>query len=201
MLLCSLAKSFRQNRQPFSLTPILFFFLGLSTRRVPVPAVPQPRASSQPPPATKSVQFDLGSDSSSVSSFTSPSSEKIRKGHHQSGGGEHHQRSTKDSEISPSAANYSPRSRRRRHDRRRASQTDISRSPSPAPSDTTIDLPERFDRYGRRIPERGEDPLADKIEDLLSGKGAAGKFLEKLTGAFGGGSDEDGDGGRRRRRR
>lgn len=107
----------------------------------------------------------------------------------------------KTSEISPSAANYSPRSRRRRHDRRRASQTDISRSPSPAPSDTTIDLPERFDRYGRRIPERGEDPLADKIEDLLSGKGAAGKFLEKLTGAFGGGSDEDGDGGRRRRRR
>lgn len=178
-----------------------FLSLGLSAPRVPAQAVSQPRASSQPPPATKSVQFDLDSDSSSVSPFASPGSEKTRIRHRQSGGLENHSYSTNNSEIPLSATNDSPRSRRRRHHRRRASQTDISRSPSPAHSDSTIDLPERFDQYGRRIPERGEDPLADKIEDLFSGKGAAGMLLEKLTGAFGGGSDGDGDGGKRRRRR
>lgn len=172
--------------------------LGLNTARVPGSAVSQPRASSQPPPATKSVQFDLDSDSSSVSSFASPGSpDEIRERRHRSGGGETHQHSTKDSKNFPSATNDSPRSRRRHHDRRRASQTDILRSPSPALSDTTIDMPERFDQYGKRKPQRGEDPLADTIEDLFSGKGAAGKLLGKLTGVFGGGND-DGDGRRRR---
>lgn len=169
--------------------------------RVPAPAVPPPRASSQPPPGTKSVQFDIDSDFSSVSSFASPHSpDKIHKRHHRSGGGQNHQNSTNDGEISPSAAKNSPRSRRRHHDRRRASQTDDIRSPSPAPSDTTVDLPDRFDRYGRRKPEKGEDLLADKFEDLLRNE-AVGKFLGRLTGAFGGGSDGDGVGGRRRRRR
>lgn len=174
--------------------------LGLNTPRVPGSAVSQPRASSQPPPATKSVQFDLDSDSS-VSSLASPSSpNEIRKSRPRSGGGETHQHSTKDSTNFPSATNDSPRSRRRHHDRRRASQTDILRSPSPAHSDTTIDMPERFDQYGRRKPERGEDPLADTIEDLLSGKGAAGKLLGKLTGVFGGGNDDkDGRRGRKGR--
>lgn len=173
-----------------------FLMLGLNTPRVPAPTAPQPRASSQPPPATKSVQFDLGSDSSSISSAASPSFEKNRKGHHQSSGGENHQHSTKGSNSSPFAANDSPRLHRRR-----ASQSDLFRSPSPTPSDATIDMPERFDQYGRRKPERGEDPLADTIDDLFLGNGAVGKFLNNLTGAFGGGNGEDGDGGRRRRRR
>lgn len=142
------------------------------------------------------MQFDLGSDSSSISSAASPSSEKHRQRRHQSGGGEHHQHSTKDSKSSSFAANDSPRSHRRR-----ASQNDLFRSPSPTPSDATIDMPERFDQYGRRKPERGEDPLADTIDDLFRGNGAVGKFLENLTGALGGGSGENGDGGRRRRRR
>lgn len=147
------------------------------------------------------MQFNLDYDSSSVSSLASPSSpDKIRKRRYRSGSGEKHQHSTKDSEISPSVANDNPRSRHRHHHRRRASQNDILRSPSPAHSDTTIDLPDRFDQYGRRKPERGEDPLAEKIEDLLSGEGV-GKLLDKLTGVFGGGSGGDGDGGRRRRRR
>lgn len=131
------------------------------------------------------MQFDIDSDSSSIYSPGSPSFDKIRKRRHRSGGGENHRHSTNDSEP-PSAANDSPR-RRRHHDRHRASQPGTSRSPSPAASDATVDLPERYDRYGRRKPEKGEDPLADTIEDLLSGKGAAGKFLGKLTGAFRGG--------------
>lgn len=64
----------------------------------------------------------------------------------------------------------------------------------------TVDLPDRFDQHGRRKPEKGEDLLADKFEDLLRNE-AVGKFLGRLTGAFGGGSDEDEVGGRRRKRR
>lgn len=146
------------------------------------------------------MQFDIDSDLSSASSFASPrSSDKIRKRRHRSGGGQDHQNSTKDSEISPSATNNIPRSRRH-HDHRRTSQADDIRSPSPAPSDTTVDLPDRFDQYGRRKPEKGEDLLADKFEDLLRNE-AVGKFLGRLTGAFGGGSDGDEVGGRRRKRR
>ena len=49
-------------------------------------------------------------------------------------------------------------------------------------SDSTVDLPARFDDRGRRLPERGEDPLADKIEELLHGRGTAGKLFAKITG-------------------
>ena len=78
--------------------------------------------------------------------------------------------------------------RHRRHHRRARSRDDVSRTPSPTPSDPTIDLPDRFDQYGRKKPEKGDDPLADKIEELFSGKGRGGKWLSKLMG-----EDDDGD--------
>ncbi|KAH8425594.1 uncharacterized protein LDX57_003343 [Aspergillus melleus] len=34
-------------------------------------------------------------------------------------------------------------------------------------SDATIDLPDRFDSHGRLLPQRGDNPLADRFEDLL----------------------------------
>lgn len=62
---------------------------------------------------------------------------------------------------------------------------------SPAHSDETIDLPPRFDGQGRKKAERGEDLVADKIEDFLAGKGSAGKIFrdltEKVLGGGGGG--------------
>ena len=73
-----------------------------------------------------------------------------------------------------------------------------ARSPSPTPSDATVDLPQRFDEKGRRIPEKDEDPLADKIEDLLGGRGGFGKFMK---GFLGGEDDPLGDGGKPRRRK
>lgn len=86
---------------------------------------------------------------------------------------------------------------RRSHDRR-----EEPRSPSPAHSDATIDLPERFDERGRKKPERGEDPIADKIEEFLSGKGSTGKLFKSLTdGLLGGGSADVDKSSRRRRRR
>jgi hypothetical protein len=59
---------------------------------------------------------------------------------------------------------------------------------SPTDSDETIFLPDRFDKYGRKKPEKGEDLLADKLEELLSGKGSAGQLLKGLFGESSGGS-------------
>jgi hypothetical protein len=73
---------------------------------------------------------------------------------------------------------------------------ELDRIASPADSDATVELPARFDEKGRKKPESGQDPLADKIEDILAGKGAAGKifgnFLDGLLGP---------DGGRRKKSR
>jgi hypothetical protein len=49
-----------------------------------------------------------------------------------------------------------------------------------------VELPERFDKYGRKKPEPGEDVLADKLEAFLAKKGAArklfGNFADGLRG-------------------
>jgi hypothetical protein len=75
----------------------------------------------------------------------------------------------------------------------------VERSPSPAPSDATVELPPRFDKYGRPKPEKGEDLLADTLEEVLSGNGFAGKLFTRLTGALG--LDDNEGGGSRSRRR
>ena len=51
-------------------------------------------------------------------------------------------------------------------------------------------MPERFDKHGRRKPDKGEDPIADKIEEFLSGKGSAGKLFKNITENFLGGGDK-----------
>lgn len=64
--------------------------------------------------------------------------------------------------------------------------TPHDRVSSPADSEATIDLPSRFDDKGRKKLENGDDPLADKFQDLLQGKGSAGKVFENLIdGLFG----------------
>lgn len=70
-------------------------------------------------------------------------------------------------------------------------------------SDGTVDLPPRFDEQGNRKP--GEDDLAAKINDLLSGKGGAGGIFKSIAGEFlggqGGGGESDGESKSRRRHR
>ena len=83
-----------------------------------------------------------------------------------------------------------PRRHRRGRDK---NKHDSKRDQSPGDSDSTEDLPDRFDRHGRKIPERGEDPLADKFEDLLGGKGSVGKLLKNF-GLGKRGSDDEGTG-------
>jgi len=78
--------------------------------------------------------------------------------------------------------------RRRRHRRDGG-----NRAPSPTGSNETIDLPDRFDEQGRRKPGRDNDPIADRIEEFLSGKGSVGGLFSRLTG----GGDNN---GKRRRR-
>lgn len=53
---------------------------------------------------------------------------------------------------------------------------------SPTDSDETIELPARFDSQGRKKTERGDDPLADKIEDMLDGRGFTGRLFRRLAG-------------------
>jgi len=54
-----------------------------------------------------------------------------------------------------------------------------SDSPSSVSSGETINLPPRFDELGRR---KGDDPLADQLEDILNGRGTAGKLFSRLAG-------------------
>ena len=158
----------------------------------------QPRSSSQPPPGSKSVHFDLVSPSSSSSPSESRNPDEGPGIHgYQPGEGDVSPSYNGGSKQRSSFSNHDGSSRQYHH-RRRASQNDVIRSPSPTLSDATVDLPPRFDKHGRRRPEKGDDPLADALEEILSGKGPAGKFFTKFTDALGL-SDND-DRARRRRR-
>ena len=134
--------------------------LGISTPRArsPVRSASEPRASSQPPPGTKSVQFNLTPSSD-------PSSpDKIRKRRQRSSHNNY------DSDYDSETSTLLDQDRHdRRHHSRKSSHDDHDRFPSPAPSDETVELPERFDERGRPIPESGEDQLTNNIHDLLGG--------------------------------
>ena len=155
----------------------------------------QRRASSQPPPRTKTVQFAL--DSPPVSRANSPT--QIRKRRQQSSSSKHsrHDGHASEEDDSSSRKDNSHSDRRNHHG---SSGDDQLRSSSPGDSDSTVDLPERFDERGRSLPQHDDDPMAH-IEELLSGRGSVGRLLQTI--GLGGESD-DGDGNRdkdRRRRR
>lgn len=144
-------------------------------------------SASQPAATSKSVQFAL--DDPKHSPVDRPRrSRRDRRGH--------------DSDNDSSHDGH--RSARHQSDRRQRPPRQDSRTPSPAPSDETVDLPERFDEEGRPKPETDENPLSDTIQEFLGGKGSVGKMFLTLTdgligsngGGGGGGSRDD----RRRRR-
>ena len=69
-------------------------------------------------------------------------------------------------------SDQSPSRKKRRHSRETSNERE-------GDSDATEDLPPRFDAQGRKLPERGEDSLADKVEDLLSSS-----FFQHLADGF-----------------
>lgn len=161
------------------------FSTGVNSPRAPSPSLPsnQQRSSSQPPPANKSVQFNLDPASPGPNTPAQIRRRRQRAGSTRTPYAVPHANQPSDTNISDSTLVNSDRpSRHRRHHRRARSRDDVSRPPSPAPSDATIDLPDRFDQYGRKKPEKGDDPLADKVEELLGGKGRGGRWLNKLMG-------------------
>lgn len=112
----------------------------------------------------------------------------------------HHDRGS--DEIGTSSSDAENRSSRRHSSYNPSSGPRRPESPDSVDSGETVELPPRFDVEGRRMPERGDDPLADRLDDLLNGRGVAGGLLKKLTGdILGGDRDSERDGGRRRRRR
>lgn len=60
-----------------------------------------------------------------------------------------------------------------------------------------MELPPRFDEEGNRKPESTGNELADRIQDLLAGRGSAGKLFKGLAGEI---MDEGGKKRSRRRR-
>ena len=175
--------------------------------------VSPPRSQSQPPSShRKSVQFaekpqfsEAAKLESEVSSADRP---RERHKHSHSRGYEagddtdstpdEQRRGSRDM-TSRSLQPESAEPGRRRHRRRRSHEPSLSRdepSSSSRPlerdrgaspdSDGTIDLPARFDDKGRKKTEQGDDPLADRLDEILSGRGAAGKvFGNFLDGFFG----------------
>lgn len=66
-------------------------------------------------------------------------------------------------------------------------------------SDSTVELPERFDERGRPIAQHDDDPMAH-LDELLGGGGSIGRLLQNF--GLGGGNDvEDRDRDRDTRRR
>jgi hypothetical protein len=100
----------------------------------------------------KTVQFDLNPRGPSRES--SPIRGERAEAREDSGDNRRHRRRRKDDERSDSTRE-SGRHRKRHH---------RDESPGSSDSDTTIDLPPRFDEHGRR---RQEDPMADKLESVL----------------------------------
>lgn len=188
---------------------------GVSTPRALSPRsmgddAPRPRSSSQPPPA-KSVQFNLGSragsDTSSPNRRHHPRRGKIN-GDHEADvdsdatlDGHNHHRQQHASVPTVGGPSTHQHHRNRRHHKHRSSDKHTrSRDPSPAGSDSTIDLPERFDEHGRPKDEHSTDPLVETIQGLFSGRGGAGDIFKNLTDGLLGGEKGEGSSSSRRRR-
>lgn len=108
-----------------------------------------------------------------------------------------------DRSLDPESPSNGDDGRRRRHHRRRSadpssrsstsrgdfgsgssSRGDPNRAVSPADSDATVELPARFDDKGKKKAESGDDPMADRIDEILQGKGTAGKLFGNFVGGL-----------------
>lgn len=152
-----------------------------SPLRTPRPqAENRARAASQPP-QPKSVAFDLNAEERPIdpgyeTDDSDTTIDSLTPHHHR----ERHRSSDTSSSHrrrhSSSHPHYTPR---KPHLQPSASQAKGNRPSHPKDhgpsdlqepdSDSTIDLPDRFDSHGRLLPERDDDPLVDGLEKLLRG--------------------------------
>jgi len=113
---------------------------------------PLPRTPIQPDPvypsSAKSVQFDLNPQEFEIPSNKERSSDRQR---------DHGEDKWQDTERSRKSGREKERDARRSH---------RDESPGSDDSGDTIELPPRFDEHGRK---REDDPLADKLESVLTG--------------------------------
>ena len=139
------------------------------------------------------VRFDLDSN--------------IEFPHEQRRAGSDDRRSYSDSEETVTSS--------RRHDRERRSRRRGRRPKDPASqlfndkydrpprdgsdSEDTVELPRRFDEHGNRKPDSMGDELAERLQDLLSGRASAGSFFKSIAGTLT--QEEDREGRRPSRRR
>ncbi|OQD70151.1 hypothetical protein PENDEC_c026G04071 [Penicillium decumbens] len=129
--------------------------LGLSNLQS-TPSVP--RSGSQPAPSSKSVAFDLTPEPDHGYE-TDDSDSTIHSSAHRP----HYSRRRSSSVPHPPMT--PPQSREHRHHPSKHSHGQHEANESE--SDSTIDLPDRFDSHGRLLTEK-EDPALEKIEDLIN---------------------------------
>ncbi|KAJ5770710.1 uncharacterized protein N7511_002761 [Penicillium nucicola] len=134
----------------------------------PYPSSPaRSRSNSQPPQSSssKSVAFDLTPDKGYE---TDDSDDTIGPDSHSGGRSHRHHRRRRSSSVphSPVSRHDSASHSSRRHDHRYSSNGKHRSSGADLDSDSTEDLPDRFDSHGRLIQER--DPTLEKIEDLVT---------------------------------
>lgn len=136
----------------------------------------------------KSVQFDFNKDKGR------PRRRRRKHGDDDGGGDEEsgrrrHRREKRERREGESEGATGERRGEGREDERSSNRHSRSKSPASDASGGTVELPPRFNEQGRKIPERGDDRIADNLEDFLNGKGTAGRLFQRFKGdLLGGGS-------------
>lgn len=121
--------------------------------------------------------------------------------HEQRPAGFDDRRSYSDSEETVTSSRRSDRRSRRRGRRARDPASQLfndkyDRSPHDgSDSEDTVELPRRFDEHGNRKSDSMGDELAERLQDLLSGRTSAGSFFKSIAGSLT--QEEGGRDGRR----
>ncbi|KAH2208494.1 hypothetical protein KXW59_008505 [Aspergillus fumigatus] len=153
-----------------------------SPLRTPRPRTPRDRArAASQPPQPKSVAFDLNAEERPIdpgyetddsdTTIDSLTPHHHRDRHRSSDTSFAHRRrhSSSDPYFTPSKPQFQPSSSQAKIDRPGHSKDKGTTDLQEPDSDSTIDLPDRFDSHGRLLPERDNDPLVDGLEKLLRG--------------------------------
>ena len=109
--------------------------------------------------------------------------------HEQRRAGSDDRRSYSDSEETVTSSRHHDRKSRRRGRRGRDPASQLfndkyERRPHDSDSEDTIELPRRFDEHGNRKPDSMGDELAERLQDLLSGKASAGSFFKSIASSL-----------------
>lgn len=159
--------------------------LSSSPPKAFAPSSPRPRSSSQPvPPQSKTVAFDLGSRTSSPSAIDPEQASRIPPDRG-------YETDDSDSTLDDSDRHHyrRPHDVDRDRDRDRDRRSSKTYPPTPVPSssrhhrskktssrnkyqsdsESTVDLPERFDSKGRHKHEDPPDPFADLLGRFING--------------------------------